>query len=103
MSFSGEVSIHERFMELAIKQATIAIPIQSAYCVGSILVQYQPSNSSTNNDFDAYRIISSGYSRELAGNTHAEECCLMKYRELAEINSDIGEYNNQTHIRIACD
>ncbi|KAJ3126022.1 DRAP deaminase [Nowakowskiella sp. JEL0407] len=56
-----------RFMELAIIEAQKSIPVDSAYCVGAILV------SPTSNE-----ILATGFSRELPGNTHAEECCLLK-------------------------
>src|SRR4051812_5836159 len=82
------ISVDEYFMQLAIKQANICIPISSAYNVGAILVKYDP-NYKGNNSYQGYRIISTGYSRELPGNTHAEECALMKYKQLCEINPAI--------------
>jgi pyrimidine deaminase RibD-like protein len=41
-------------------------PVTSAYNVGAVLVD------------SAGRVVSTGFSRELEGNTHAEEVCLLK-------------------------
>ena len=54
-------------MELALEEAAKCTPTPSAFCVGAVLVS--PS---------ANTVISTGYSRELPGNTHAEQCCLDK-------------------------
>ncbi|CAG8483722.1 5522_t:CDS:2 [Ambispora leptoticha] len=54
-----------QYMRLAIEQANLSIPIPTAYCVGAIIVKDS-------------QILSRGYSRELPGNTHAEECALQK-------------------------
>ena len=42
----------------------------TAYCVGAVLV-----------DARSGEIVSTGYSRELEGNTHAEQCAIMKLRD----------------------
>ncbi|KAI8844263.1 cytidine deaminase-like protein [Chytridium lagenaria] len=60
------------FMTKAIEEARKSEPVATAYCVGAILVY--PSKPSTSPD----AIITTGFSRELPGNTHAEECCLLK-------------------------
>ncbi|KAI9303555.1 cytidine deaminase-like protein [Cunninghamella echinulata] len=56
-----------KYMQLAIEEANKSEPVEKAYCVGACLV-----NESRN------EILSTGYSRELPGNTHAEQCALMK-------------------------
>ncbi|KAL1918357.1 uncharacterized protein VTP21DRAFT_3017 [Calcarisporiella thermophila] len=56
-----------QFMRLAVDQANLSEPVDTAYCVGAILVQ--PTTG---------HILSTGFSRELPGNTHAEECCFLK-------------------------
>lgn len=63
--------INEYFMRQAINQANLSIPVQLAYCVGAILVEFGVDS--------CYTTLAAGYSRELLGNTHAEECCLLKY------------------------
>lgn len=64
----------KKYMALAIEEARKSEPTPTAFCVGALLV----------NDGN---IISTGYSRELPGNTHAEQCALDKY--FAEHNTDI--------------
>ncbi len=61
-AFEGD----RKFMELALEQAKKCAPTKTAFSVGAVLVLNG-------------NILSSGYSRELPGNTHAEECALEKY------------------------
>ncbi|KAF9096612.1 hypothetical protein BGX27_001101 [Mortierella sp. AM989] len=66
-------------MKLAIEQANLSLPVPSGYCVGAVLVQ--ETHTDPNLDFpqeEHFRVVATGYSRELPGNTHAEECCLLK-------------------------
>lgn len=101
--------MHIHFMRLAIEQANLSIPVPSGYCVGAVLVQETlreaNTNKHSNNDStddvssqefeedkdegyaDRFRVVVTGYSRELPGNTHAEECCLLK---LAALGADTG-------------
>lgn len=53
------------WMQMAIEQAHLSHPVEKAYCVGAVLVK--------NNT-----LLATGYSRELPGNTHAEQCAIMK-------------------------
>ncbi|KAJ2518150.1 hypothetical protein GGI11_000671 [Coemansia sp. RSA 2049] len=62
---SEEVEAHMEFMELAIQQASRAQPIETAFSVGSLLV-------------NGRQIIATGYSRELPGNTHSAQCAIAK-------------------------
>jgi pyrimidine deaminase RibD-like protein len=57
------------FLALAINQANKSIPVDSAFCVGAILVKHNC-------------IHTTGFSREIEGNTHAEQCCLLKLSAL---------------------
>lgn len=54
-------------MRLACAEAALCEPVSTAYNVGAVLV-----------DASGSRVLSRGRSRELPGNTHAEEVCLMK-------------------------
>ncbi|KAF9483748.1 diaminohydroxyphosphoribosylamino-pyrimidine deaminase [Pholiota conissans] len=65
---------HIRFLYLAIGEANKCTPIPTAFCVGCVLVVRLPDSPPT--------ILASGYSRELAGNTHAEANALCKARKL---------------------
>ncbi|KDO17131.1 hypothetical protein SPRG_17266 [Saprolegnia parasitica CBS 223.65] len=55
----------ERYMRLAIAEAHRSPPVECAFCVGCVIVQ------------DG-RVLATGFSRELPGNTHAEQCALLK-------------------------
>ncbi|KAI8920652.1 cytidine deaminase-like protein [Entophlyctis helioformis] len=56
-----------RLMDLAVAEAGKSVPAEAAYCVGAVLVAADGSS-----------VLSTGFSRELAGNTHAEQVCLLK-------------------------
>mmetsp|Transcript_32319 Transcript_32319/g.52376 ORF Transcript_32319/g.52376 Transcript_32319/m.52376 type:complete len:435 (+) Transcript_32319:49-1353(+) len=58
-----------RWMLKAVKLAYESNPVDSAYCVGCIVVGGDGKE------------IATGYSRELEGNTHAEECALRKMND----------------------
>ncbi|GMF08490.1 unnamed protein product [Ambrosiozyma monospora] len=53
-------------MNLALEQAKKCVPMDNAFCVGCVI---------THNG----KVISTGYTRELEGNTHAEQNALAKY------------------------
>ncbi|CAH0480776.1 unnamed protein product [Peronospora belbahrii] len=59
------VELDVKFMRLAIREAHRSQPSANAYCVGCVVVR------------DG-QILSSGFSRELPGNTHAEQVALQK-------------------------
>lgn len=56
-------------MRAAAEASRLCTPSPGAYSVGAVLVS--PDGIT----------LATGYSRELPGNTHAEECCLVKARE----------------------
>ena len=58
---------HLAYMRYALSLAEKAPPKPSNFCVGAVLV-----------DEAANAILSTGYTMELPGNTHAEQCCLAK-------------------------
>ena len=55
-----------KFMEMAIEEAEKCGETQTQFNVGCVLVHNG-------------QVISTGHSRELPGNTHAEQCALEKY------------------------
>ncbi|KAF9206111.1 hypothetical protein BGZ49_002989 [Haplosporangium sp. Z 27] len=66
-------------MKLAIEQANLSTPVPSGYCVGAVLVQETHLDPDEDPPLETrFRVAATGYSRELPGNTHAEECCLLK-------------------------
>ncbi|KAL2162041.1 hypothetical protein VTH06DRAFT_7826 [Thermothelomyces fergusii] len=58
---------HEGYMRLALEQAQKSPPKPTNYRVGAVLV-----------DPAANEVLATGYTLELAGNTHAEQNCLAK-------------------------
>ncbi|KAI8100160.1 cytidine deaminase-like protein [Halteromyces radiatus] len=58
-----------KYMSLAIEQAKKSIPAEKAYCVGACLVSKDGE------------LLTTGFSRELPGNTHAEQCALLKLQD----------------------
>ncbi|RHZ78972.1 hypothetical protein Glove_153g19 [Diversispora epigaea] len=73
---TSENDLH--YMRIALEQAKLSEPISSAYCVGAVIVK---------ND----TILATGYSRELPGNTHAEECAIQKLKD----NDNDNNNNNK--------
>lgn len=59
---------HRKFMELAIREAEKCGETQTQFNVGAVLV------------YDG-EVLETGHTRELEGNTHAEQCALEKYFE----------------------
>lgn len=62
-----------RLMRLALDEAKKCIATATAFCVGAVIVAQSESAS-----LSSPTIISTGYSRELPGNTHAEACAIDK-------------------------
>ncbi|KAJ3246336.1 hypothetical protein HDU77_009007 [Chytriomyces hyalinus] len=61
-------------MRVALEQAHQSPPVESSYCVGAVLAAVDKrTNTAT--------ALTTGFSRDLPGNTHAEECCFIKLPE----------------------
>lgn len=72
---------HKGYMEYALEQARLSPPGPTKFCVGAVLV-----------DADKNEILSTGYSLELPGNTHAEHCCFIKVAQKHNLPEErIGE------------
>lgn len=63
-------------MQLALDEAAKCTPTPSAFCVGAVLVDSQG------------RLLETGYSRELVGNTHAEANAIDKLMQRNEGDTD---------------
>ncbi|BGP38086.1 hypothetical protein JCM10449v2_002013 [Rhodotorula kratochvilovae] len=63
---------HVRFMRHALDEARKSVPVETAFCVGAVLVSREGA------------VLATGYSRELPGNTHAEQCALDKLTSSTE-------------------
>ncbi|KAI9809692.1 MAG: hypothetical protein M1825_000124 [Sarcosagium campestre] len=68
MSELPDAGNHEAYIRLAIGEALKSPPKPTNFRVGAVLV-----------DMDTNTVLSTGYTLELPGNTHAEQCCLMKF------------------------
>lgn len=68
---------HRAYMGHALSLARKSPPKPTNYCVGAVIV-----DQSTNT------ILADGYTLELEGNTHAEQCCLMKLSEKHKVPED---------------
>jgi len=68
---------HESYMRFALSLARISPPKPSNFRVGAVLVD-EASN----------QILATGYTLELEGNTHAEQCCLRKFASMHNVSED---------------
>src|SRR5215471_21712820 len=71
------------FLHLALEEAKKCTPVQTAYSVGCLIV-----------DPVTHQIMAKGYSRELEGNTHAEENALTKLLSPGTTSKRIQELKN---------
>jgi len=67
---------HLGFMNMALLEADKCIPTPTAFCVGCVLTCRWPD------DGTRVHVLSTGYSRELPGNTHAEANALAKAKDV---------------------
>ncbi|KIP09538.1 hypothetical protein PHLGIDRAFT_317750 [Phlebiopsis gigantea 11061_1 CR5-6] len=75
MSATSEDETHLMYLHLALDEARKCVPSPTAFCVGAVLTVRQPGECNA-------AVLSTGYSRELPGNTHAEANALAKARQL---------------------
>ena len=68
---------HQSYMRFALSLAKKSTPKSTNFRVGAVLV-----DETTN------EILATGYTLELPGNTHAEQCCLDKYVESMNVKSE---------------
>ncbi|MCJ1225879.1 hypothetical protein MMC12_002528 [Toensbergia leucococca] len=68
---------HESYMRFASSLAEKSTPKPTNFRVGAVLV-----------DEATGKILSTGYTLELPGNTHAEQCCLSKYGSEKGVTED---------------
>lgn len=71
---------HLAYMRYALSLAQKAPRKSTNFCVGAVLV-----------DEAANEILSTGYTMELPGNTHAEQCCLAKMEKSETRKSGLPE------------
>ncbi|KAI0459035.1 cytidine deaminase-like protein [Xylaria acuta] len=72
---------HEGYMRLALSLATKSPPKPTNYRVGAVMV-----DAATN------EVLATGYTLELPGNTHAEQCCIEKLAQKHAVSgTHLGE------------
>ncbi|EKM55350.1 uncharacterized protein PHACADRAFT_255918 [Phanerochaete carnosa HHB-10118-sp] len=72
---AGGNEMHSSFLRLALDEARKCVPTPTAFCVGAVItIRYTEHFKPV--------VLATGYSRELAGNTHAEANALAKARQL---------------------
>ncbi|KAI1768596.1 cytidine deaminase-like protein [Hypoxylon sp. FL1150] len=78
---SIEPGDHLSNMKLALSLATQSPPKPTNYRVGAVIVEVATNE-----------ILATGYTLELPGNTHAEQCCFEKLAEKHRVSADrLGE------------
>lgn len=74
-------SDHPAYMRLALQQAEKSPPKPTNFRVGAVLV-----------DARSNQVLALGFTLELPGNTHAEQCCFQKYADVHGIPEErLGE------------
>ena len=76
---------HALYMSLALNLARNSPPKPTNFCVGACLV-----SPYTVDGYARYSVLSTGYTLEQPGNTHAEQCCFIR---LAAENERDSEYD----------
>lgn len=74
-----------KYLKLALDHAKECTPVPTAFCVGCVIVAFTSKGTGSNPE---PIVLSTGYSRELEGNTHAEANALAKARAL--ISQDLS-------------
>lgn len=84
-------SSHNRYIQECIKLGERSPPRPTNFRVGALLLSRKTdTNTPEDNDntMNDDRILSTGYTMELAGNTHAEQCCFSNYAAVHSIPED---------------
>ena len=90
---SQQDGVHQLYMSLALQEAKKSPPKPTNFCVGACLVAEQRSNVQWNEDSLGHGLLAKGYTLECEGNTHAEQCCFVKYAQTHQCKEDeIGRY-----------
>ncbi|GAA5931558.1 uncharacterized protein JCM15063_001501 [Sporobolomyces koalae] len=74
--------VHVAFMQQALSVARESVYIPTAFCVGCVVT------TAADHPTCPSLVLATGYSRELPGNTHAEQCALDKFLEINDKYSD---------------
>ncbi|KAJ5290811.1 hypothetical protein N7478_000062 [Penicillium angulare] len=75
---------HQTYLRKCISLAEQSPPRPTNFRVGAILL----SRADNDTTFSGDRILSTGYTMELAGNTHAEQCCFANFAAVHNVPDD---------------
>ncbi|OXV10527.1 hypothetical protein Egran_01712 [Elaphomyces granulatus] len=75
---------HLNYLRQCLSLAERSPPRATNFRVGALLVQRRDESGHTTDD----RILSTGYTLELPGNTHAEQCCLLNFAAAHAVRDD---------------
>ncbi|KAJ5317093.1 hypothetical protein PENANT_c029G07121 [Penicillium antarcticum] len=78
------VSPHIPYIKKCLSLAEQSPPRPTNFRVGALLLSRQDNDPIFADD----RILSTGYTMELAGNTHAEQCCFSNYAAVHKVADD---------------
>lgn len=84
---TSRMTSHHAYIEECLKLAEKSPPRPTNFRVGAILLSRRDDDPDQNHDDD--RILSTGYTMELSGNTHAEQCCLSNYASVHNVPDDL--------------
>lgn len=74
-------SFHYTYLRKCLYLAEQSPPRPTNFRIGAILLSRRDDDPGMSDD----RILSTGYTMELAGNTHAEQCCLANYASVHSV------------------
>ncbi|KAJ5189594.1 CMP/dCMP deaminase zinc-binding [Penicillium cf. griseofulvum] len=77
-------SPHIPYMKQCLSLAEKSPPRPTNFRVGAVLLSRKDNDPTFTDD----RILSTGYTMELAGNTHAEQCCFANYAAVHKVPDD---------------
>ncbi|CAI7657427.1 unnamed protein product [Penicillium bialowiezense] len=79
-----DTSPHIPYIQKCLSLAEQSPPRPTNFRVGAILLSRKDNDPTFADD----RILSTGYTMELAGNTHAEQCCFSNYAAVHKVSDD---------------
>ena len=77
-------SPHYTYLRKCLTLAEKSPPRPTNFRIGAILLSRRDNDPEMSDD----RILSTGYTMELAGNTHAEQCCFSNYASVHSVPDD---------------
>lgn len=77
-------SPHSAYIQKCISLAEQSPPRPTNFRVGALLLSRKDDDLTGSND----QILSTGYTMELAGNTHAEQCCFANFASVHNVPED---------------